>query len=145
MNNDNFDDWHRSVINEIKKTYVGHDLSEGQAQKWLNMTIKYIYIFANLFGKEDERLIEISVFLNATSADDYKCPIDSYVIRGAKVDYVPWSGLNPKKYTEKYNEIKEAIGTQNDFIWELENWETFAKKTKPDKNSYAAYYDKNTV
>ncbi len=68
------------------------------------MTIKYIFVFANLFGNDYGRLDEINVFLNDTSVDDYKCPIDSYILKGANIDDV-------------------------------------AKKIKPEKNNYAAYYD----
>ena len=139
MNNENFNGWHQSVIEELKNAYGEHNLTEGQAQKWLNMTIKYIYVFVHLFGERYGRLDEISGFLKDTSVDDYKCPVDSYVLKGAKVDDVSWSKLDSDKYNEKYNEIIQNIGCQNSFIWELENWEKFAEEIKPDKNSYAEY------
>ena len=141
LNNDAFDGWHKCIIENVKKVYGNHNLTEGQAQKWLNMTIKYIFVFAHLFGKDFGGLNEINVFLNDTSVDDYKCPIDSYVLKGANIDDVSWSKLDSDNYNETYNEITQIIGCQNSFLWELTNWEEFAKKIKPEKNSYAEYCD----
>jgi hypothetical protein len=42
-----FDDWHRRVCDRLRGTYAKGDYPDfhyGQAQKWLNMTIKYIYV-----------------------------------------------------------------------------------------------------
>ena len=41
-----FDSWHRKLSDEIKMIYqsYGIEFSYGQAQKWINMTIKYLYI-----------------------------------------------------------------------------------------------------
>ena len=139
LNNDTFDSWHKCIIDKMKNVYGNHNLTEGQAQKWLNMTIKYIYVFAHLFGNDYGRLDEINVFLNDTSVDDYKCPIDSYVLKGANIDDVSWSKLDSDNYDTTYNEIKQTIGFQNGFLWELEYWEEFAKKIILEMNSYARY------
>lgn len=54
---DDFDTWHLQVSNIIKKTYKdeGITLTYGQTQKWINMTIKYLYVlgentFDDVFG-----------------------------------------------------------------------------------------------
>ena len=64
-----------------------------------------------------------------------------YIIRGANIDDVSWSKLDSDNYDKTYNEIKQKIGFQNSFLWELEYWEEFARKIKPEKNSYAEYCD----
>ena len=43
-----FAEWHKCTISKIVKEY-GDKLSEGQAQKWLKMTIKYIFIIKEVF------------------------------------------------------------------------------------------------
>jgi hypothetical protein len=43
-----FDDWHRCACFRLAAIYRKHNyasFSVGQAQKWLNMTFKYIYVF----------------------------------------------------------------------------------------------------
>ena len=112
LNNDTFDSWHKYIIEKIKHEYGKHDLTEGQAQKWLNMTIKYIFVFANLFGNDYGRLDEINVFLNDTSVDDYKCPIDSYVLKGANM-------IKPEK--NSYAEYCNIRDTIKNVIEEIEN------------------------
>ena len=92
-----------------------------------------------MFGKDFGGLNEINEFLNDTSVDDYKCPIDSYVLKGANIDDVSWSKLDSDNYDTTYNEIKQTIGFQNGFLWELEYWEEFAKKIILEMNSYARY------
>jgi hypothetical protein len=42
-----FDDWHRAACKELKATYAAFGYKSfyvGHAQKWLNMTFKYIYV-----------------------------------------------------------------------------------------------------
>ena len=112
LNNATFDGWHKYIIEKIKHEYGKHDLTEGQAQKWLNMTIKYIFVFANLFGNDYGRLDEINVFLNDTSVDDYKCPIDSYVLKGANM-------IKPEK--NSYAEYCNIRDTIKNVIEEIEN------------------------
>ncbi|MDD3085129.1 MAG: hypothetical protein PHU32_04565 [Candidatus ainarchaeum sp.] len=49
-----FDYWHNSVCDSIIKKYNNKniELKYGQAQKWLNMTIKYLYCLGENFDKE---------------------------------------------------------------------------------------------
>ena len=41
-----FDKWHRNVSKEIKTKYP--DFTFGQIQKWINMTIKYLFVLRQL-------------------------------------------------------------------------------------------------
>lgn len=52
-----FDDWHRATCLSLKNLYARQDynsFSFGHAQKWLNMTFKYIYVTGSkrIFGFE---------------------------------------------------------------------------------------------
>ena len=131
-----FERWHEKVIKEIEKVY-GIKLNHGQAQKWLNMTIKYIFVLKEILSTEDSRLKDIQGFLDNTDENDYYPPIDSYVIKGAKVSSEkPWS----KMTSDDYNKIITSLGEGKNFIWEMESWGEFAKKYKEyTKDSYEAY------
>lgn len=143
-----FNAWHRLVVDAIKRQYPSCILSEGQAQKWLNMTIKYIYVLNVILGSDDEKLKDVRDFLDNTSESDYSPPIDSFVLKGAKDEGVnikgatSWSTFDERKY-EKVRELFED--KNKGFLWELEMWSIFANKYK-DKNppceSYAAYVKK---
>ena len=48
---EDFDDWHFNICCAIRKLYRenGVALTFGQAQKWANMTLKYLYMLENHF------------------------------------------------------------------------------------------------
>ena len=133
-----FDKWHKDTITELKQVYEGN-LTEGQAQKWLNMTIKYLFVFSTLLGIRDYRLSEFKFFLKSTDASKYKIPIDGFVLKGSGIESIKnksWSKLD-----KDYGDVEENLVANHNFFWELENWEVFAKneKKKPDKGTYARY------
>ncbi len=115
---DEFDAWHHSVSDKIKKLYLdeGVKLTYGQAQKWINMTIKYLYMLeANSFDGVFE-------FLHI--------PLDNYVfdiardLLGIARPKVAWSSWD--NYDEQYlcyqNLIREKITTGTPLRWELRYW-----------------------
>ena len=123
--------------------YEGN-LTEGQAQKWLNMTIKYLFVFSTLLGINDYRLSEFKYFLKSTDASKYKIPIDGFVLRGSEIKEIKnktWSKLDEDNNNSYEAVEQELINKGYDFLWELKNWEKFSKKEKknPDKSTYARY------
>lgn len=115
---DEFDAWHHSVSDKIKKLYLdeGVKLTYGHAQKWINMTIKYLYMLeANSFDGVFE-------FLHI--------PLDNYVfdiardLLGIARPKVAWSSWD--NYDEQYlcyqNLIREKITTGTPLRWELRYW-----------------------
>ena len=138
-----FNEWHKETIAKIKEEYE-RNLSEGQAQKWLNMTIKYLFVFSTLLGMEDKRLSKFIGFLTSTDASKYKIPIDGFVLRGSDIKEIKnktWSKLGEDN-SNSYGDVEqELIKKGYDFLWELKNWEKFSKKEKknPDKSTYARY------
>jgi len=45
-----FDEWHRATCQSLADSYFKHGYKSffvGQAQKWVNMTLKYIYVFGD--------------------------------------------------------------------------------------------------
>lgn len=115
---DEFDAWHHSVSDKIKKLYLdeGVKLTYGHAQKWINMTIKYLYMLeANSFDG-------IFEFLHI--------PLDNYVfdiardLLGITRPKGAWSSWD--NYDEQYlcyqNLIREKITTGTPLRWEFRYW-----------------------
>lgn len=134
----NFEQKHKGMCESIVKKMNGSNLLKdaftcGQAQKWLNMTLKYYW----LLGILPEKI----------KAEDLHVPIDSYIIEavessediikhglnmesGLKSD--SWSSI--KKYDEEYRKLQSGIKTKiketSDFIpieWENIAWLEVAK------------------
>ena len=92
----------------------------GQAQKLINMMVKYLYIFYQCEGRDDlERLKQYA-----------HVPIDSYVLKEVfgKETYngTPWSKIESyETYQEceaKIIETAELDGFESPFLWELAKW-----------------------
>jgi hypothetical protein len=50
LTQEQFDDWHRKTCRSLAVTYAKHGYESffvGQAQKWVNMTLKYIFVFGD--------------------------------------------------------------------------------------------------
>lgn len=68
-----FDDWHRSACLGLAEIYrqLGYHFFVGQAQKWINMTFKYIYFF------RERRLLGFGHLYDTCHA-----PLDTDFIKG---------------------------------------------------------------
>lgn len=125
-NSDDFNNWHDKVCENMKIIYEenGIKLTYGQAQKWINMTIKYLYLFGGYTFD--------SVF------DDLHIPIDNYIFdaveKELKIDRPTdaWSKLDKKEYLKYQEDIREELRKKNisPLIWEFENWLKEAQKVK---------------
>lgn len=135
-----FNEWHEKLVCDIQNLYVKKNMSYGQAQKWLNMTIKYLYILRTILGEEDHRLSCVKGFLQNTSVSDYYPPVDSYVLKGGGVKcYASWSSMDKSQY----DVVKRQMGDEKDFMWELEMWESFSREFSDyDRKSYAYFLKK---
>lgn len=112
-----FDSWHRNVSDIIKNIYKdkGIELTYGHTQKWINMTIKYLY------------MLEVNSF-----ADIFKylhVPIDNYVLDIARDKLeiekpkAPWSRWNDyDEYLTYQNCIREKITGNTPLRWEFRSW-----------------------
>ena len=123
-----FDKWHeqlcKKIIDEYKKSKI--QLSYGQAQKWVNMIIKYLYI------------LEVEGYTFDSIFEDLHIPIDNYVFDavekelGIKRPADAWSKLDKKEYLKYQEDIREELRKKNSspLIWEFENW---LKEAQEDK------------
>lgn len=124
-----FDCWHKSLCNEIiskaeesKCIKDDESFTYGQAQKWVNMTLKYMLIM----GLWDE----INDTINALHV-----PIDRYILimlgYGEKYEGKAWSQIDAKDYKEIQKGIRQKITDskyQSPIEWEFDAWITQAKK-----------------
>ncbi len=162
-----YDDWHESICTDVLKKYK--DINDGQerftygnAQKILNMTMKYLYMLANIYGDECQNQELRELFSEIKKAEAYlHVPIDSYIIDAiwddtaielpirkestAKRDkfyarpseYVEgWSTWNDTTYLDVQNGLREHLGSEADspIVWEEKQWIAISKKRKNSKN-----------
>ena len=144
-----FPQWHKDACDEIirkmqqatyetiiseNSTLIEECFTYGQAQKWLNMTLKYLWLLDLLPKDFNSELLHV--------------PIDSYIIEAAKAkknDFEygleidnklsenSWSTWdNYDEYNKYQGNIKEAISNDNRFCspieWEGKAWIEIAKK-----------------
>ena len=130
---------------ENKRTDKETTLSVGQAQKWLNMTLKYLWLLDRLGLLEDD----LSSFVRKYQSF-FHVPLDSYIIRyikreskqkrtndfpesnGLKEEHTiddvngsEWSKINDyKKYLEYQKAIRDDLSESKmmPLQWELEHW-----------------------
>ena len=70
-NEEDYDDWHKKTSDEIinfYKNYGYYDMTYGKAQKWINMSIKYIMLYTISY---QETLLKYR--------DKFHVPIDRYI------------------------------------------------------------------
>lgn len=101
---DEFDTWHRNVSDMIKNLYFveGVNLTYGHTQKWINMTIKYLYMLgADSFDGVFE-------FLHIP-LDNYVFDIarDSLGIKRPKVAWSSWDDYENNIYAIRRDKRKD--------------------------------------
>ena len=124
-NQTQYNAWHEKLCFRIRKHYRdnGFYMTIGQAQKWVNMTMKYLFI-ADVPGTADAF---------------YFChvPIDSYIITAAeeqlslKRPALPWSKMDDyNEYAEYERQIRMRLGSVAPLEWEFKTWITMAVDKK---------------
>lgn len=117
LNQEFFNDWHKRICMDIKYFYHDRypDFSIGQAQKWLNMTLKYFYV-----SQVDERVNQVSEFFHV--------PLDNYINEILKKSKIKgfegaWSKLDDyENYLSIQKRIRLRIANQSPIDWEMEQW-----------------------
>lgn len=117
---DQYDSWHSSICRKLMDEYepFGCLLTLGHAQKWVNMTMKYLCVF------KDAQAIAMLPYLHA--------PLDSYIFQAAKdlLDLDPpchaWSKLSKyQDYLSYQKAIRKASGKPA-LVWEFSAWNAAA-------------------
>ena len=114
--NKDFGNWHSELCNEIKNKYSDVNsentlFTYGNAQKWVNMTIKYICILGLLNDNNDYQ-DKINNYM-----DDFHVPVDSYIIDKL------WGNPNIKLPSISSNVKREkTYTTPSDYVISWSNW-----------------------
>lgn len=112
-----YDKWHEALCMKIVFIYQqkGFEFHLGQAQKWVNMMMKYLYVIQ---FPEIERIIPV-----------LHVPIDNYIYQQAEDElHVPringcWSKIDSYElYLDYQNAIRKAVETAP-ILWEFEAWQ----------------------
>ena len=120
---DDFEGWHRDICTELIKVYgnerlvlrdgkkrtTSTELTYGQAQKWVNMTLKYLWLLNRLNLITDPN---ISTFIKKHEKS-FHVPLDSYILK-----YVARRDKSRKdKFDSRNNGLKDDLSKYwNSFI-----------------------------
>ena len=124
---DKYDSWHFKVCTALRKLYreAGVSFTYGQSQKWLNMTMKYLYVL-RAYSFED-----IFAFLHP--------PIDNYIFDAAMSEFeisrfpMAWSKLDDyQTYLDYQKSLRTQIFGCPPLRWEFRAWLREAKKKAHD-------------
>ena len=117
-----YDKFHDSLCLRIIDCYDNQTIAEityGQAQKWVNMTMKYLCV---LYEGQCDWLNKIYSFLHI--------PIDSIILDKAKKEFpndfsvnnTPWSQLSREEYITIQNKLRAVIKDVALIDWEFKAW-----------------------
>ena len=119
IDNEKFDGWHKNMCDAVKRHYNENNVQfhYGQAQKWLNMTMKYLSV--------------IDRDVTAPYFEYLHVPVDSIVIDlaseelGLQRPYSRWSRMESDEYIEYQKNLCNAIREQkkiSPLLWEFRYW-----------------------
>ena len=132
MTQEMFDTWHHSLCMEIVNYYqssMAIGFSVGQAQKWVNMTMKYLYI------QNEIDIGNVTEFLHI--------PLDNYIIAEVKSSFnidppsTVWSKMDDYvKYLEYEIRIRNKLKDIGiiPIKWEMKAWLNSAKALRMNGN-----------
>ena len=132
-----FNKWHKTTIKNMRSSCKGKNmmLSYGQCQKWLNMSVKYLYVMKQI------GIPGISEAFEKSQVAKFHAPLDSYVLNALNEKDVTWSSIDSY---EQYERLEKKIT----FLEELKNWPEYRRNANkctngndrlPDKGSYKRY------
>jgi len=126
---DSYDVWHEKTAHGMKRISPPVELSYGQIQKWINMSVKYLYSFKSLGLQTVDDYFVIH-------KSEFHAPLDSYVLDHLKVSD-KWSQI--PSY-ERYKEIEKLITFEDEYT----NWPNYAKEILIKTNGYERIADKDS-
>jgi len=135
-----YDELHRGVCDQLVTIYDDENhyatpkyrFSYGIAQKWVNMSIKYIYIIYDLL-EDTQSVLNIKLFTR-----DFHVPLDSYIFDALKSELgitnttgKKWSKIDDyDTYLTLQKEIRAKVTDIFPIEWENTAWIRFANKSR---------------
>lgn len=133
MSQGDYDEFHHALCKEIigyysnEKSYVS-DFYYGQAQKWINMTMKYLCVIGEERYPWLNRLypflhIPIDSVILGKIIGDFE--IKSVAVKGERVllKNLSWSRIDKDTYDAIQDVLREKIGENEiPIVWELKAW-----------------------
>lgn len=98
--------WHKEITLHLITVFAFRPFTVGQSQKWINMTLKYLYCLSTLNHEKKERLFQ-----------DCHIPIDSIVLKNAK-----------KRYDIKMNTLWSKIDSYEAYLCFQQKLGQYARK-----------------
>lgn len=156
----NYDDWHEdlcdALVDQYKTVSVNNTrfFTYGNAQKWVNMTMKYLYLFDVLYFESDYKKMNdyYGEFHDCISgmAQFFHVPIDRFVLQFAEKKYgkifnevqidgkkeviiygneeCTWSCIPTYSVYKKFqNGLRSAIKEETPIEWESREWLSAAR------------------
>lgn len=144
-----YDDWHASLCRAVREKYQGIRrkgggvaFTYGNAQKWVNVAMKNLYVLSAVFGAyaPNSSFYELIGKQIATITDRLHVPVDSYILTGAaklniqlprkdagkaesKTNRLPWSSWESElDYQRFQRDLAKAIGKESRIEWETRAW-----------------------
>ena len=164
--NGSFETWHKDTCEKMMEIYKGElvlreggkrtdqqtNLTFGQAQKWLNMTLKYLWLLNRLGMIKDSSIADVIT----KHQSEFHVPLDSYILRyvakqdknkndefssqdnalDCSTDFErfweafgsAWSHIDDSDlYYQYQEELAKAIKKSTPLEWELEHWHKAVK------------------
>ena len=138
-----FNQWHKDKCDELIKKTKGKDLFKkdhsftwGHAQKWLNMTLKYLWLMDLLPEEISPRSLHVpidSYILNALKEK----PLFEGSIKASKYNGQAWSAMSEDNYKQLQSEIRAMPKEENEspIEWEGRVWIKMANKGNSNKSN----------
>ena len=136
-----FDGDHTALCEQIISMYKNttdqgqkeDSLYFGQAQKWVNMTLKNLYVYSKSNAPTGICLNNLLPLLHVpidnvildVASDKVKCYVDPpSMTYGVKKPTKAWSKWDENDYKTYQKELKARLSGQTPLLWELTHWST---------------------
>lgn len=138
-----FNQWHKDKCGELIKKTKGKDLFKedhsftwGHAQKWLNMTLKYLWLMDLLPEEISPRSLHVPIDSYILDALKEK-PLFEGSIKASKYNGQAWSAMSEDNYKQLQSEIRAMPKEENEspIEWEGRVWIKMANKGNSNKSN----------
>lgn len=152
-----FKEWHKMICNtiidynpkveDLNVNVLKKNMTYGQAQKWVNMTLKYTWLMGLIEDENiqkqlcvpiDNYILKIVKELHGKEMDSFEITKDgdTYKVKPKnKETAYPWSKIPDACFYYGLNdEIKEIIGDDYPLVWENEAWIKSSQSDESEKS-----------